>query len=116
MEKDIRLDKVHIDKLFHRFTYDLDFRNNQDVSILIAPNGCGKTTIFNLIDFIFNPTLRGYKNAITTPFENFVCILSNGNSVTLKKQKVTHKGPKRAPCVTTQNQKSRTKAQNALRA
>lgn len=95
MNQEIRLEKVHINNLFHRFTYDIDLRNGQDVSILIAPNGCGKTTIFNLIYFIFTPSLSGYKTAVSIPFESLDCFLSNGNCVTLKKVKPTPRKKKK---------------------
>ena len=51
-----RIERIVVKNLFGELNYDIDLRNGQDISILIAPNGCGKTTIFKFIDFIFNPT------------------------------------------------------------
>ena len=44
-----RIQKIEIRKLFNMFDYDIEIDAGNDVSVLIAPNGCGKTTIFNFI-------------------------------------------------------------------
>ncbi|MDR0991797.1 MAG: AAA family ATPase [Ruminococcus sp.] len=41
---------MKIEKLFGRFDYDLNFDNEDGVTILTGPNGFGKTTILNSID------------------------------------------------------------------
>ncbi len=87
MNQEVRLERVQITNLFHRFSYDINFQNGNNISILTGPNGCGKTTIFNLIEFIFNYSTSGYKIALTTPFDVFKCYLSNGHTVSLRKKK-----------------------------
>ena len=86
MNNNLRLNRVRIKKLFSRFTYDINLVNDENISILIAPNGCGKTTIFNIISFIFKPTITGYRNIINVPFESCECTLSNQKVVVLKKK------------------------------
>ena len=50
----IKIEKISVKYLFNKFHYELDLKKDtRDVSILIGPNGCGKTTIFNILDFIF---------------------------------------------------------------
>lgn len=83
----ILLDRIQVKNLFNRFTYDIKVKNGYNVAILIAPNGCGKTTIFNLIDFIFKPTISKFRRVSTIPFDNCVCTLSNGIKVELEIRK-----------------------------
>ena len=89
--KSLRLKRIRVGELFDRFNYDIDLNNGFNVGILIAPNGCGKTTIFNLINFIFNhtsslDTLLEYRNIVNVPFGFCECTLSNGNVVTLERK------------------------------
>lgn len=86
MNNNLRLERIRVNNLFGRFNYDINFDNGYDISILIAPNGCGKTTMFNLISFIFKPSVSGYRNIINIPFDSCECKLSNGKLVTLKKK------------------------------
>ena len=84
----ITLDKVIVKNLFGKLNYDIDFKTDKgNLSILIAPNGCGKTTIFRLINFVFNPCALTYKNICDVPFESFSCVLSNGKKITLVHEK-----------------------------
>lgn len=88
----VTLDKVIVKKLFGYLNYDIDFRTDKsDLSIFIAPNGCGKTTIFRLISFVFNPCSSTYKMISEVPFESFTCVLSNEKTITLihKKRRVS---------------------------
>ena len=85
----ITLDKVIVKNLFGNLNYDIDFKTDRsDLSILIAPNGCGKTTIFRLINFVFNPCDLTYKNVRDIEFESFSCVLSNGKKITLVHEKL----------------------------
>lgn len=86
MSENLRLERIRVNKLFNRFNYDIDLNNGFDVGILIAPNGYGKTTIFNLINFIFNPSLQGYRSVVNVPFDSCECTLSNGKVVTLERK------------------------------
>lgn len=85
----ITLDKVIVKNLFGNLNYDIDFKTDRsDLSILIAPNGCGKTTIFRLINFVFNPCALTYRNVCDIEFESFSCVLSNGKKITLVHEKL----------------------------
>lgn len=83
----LTLDRVVVKGLFDQFDYDINFKNGYDVSILIAPNGCGKTTIFRLIRFAFNNLSPSDASLLRIPFEKVECTLSNGYTVTLKPRK-----------------------------
>lgn len=61
--------KVKVDSLFGYLNYEIDLMN--DLSIVIAPNGFGKTTIFKLISFILKPTIEKYQNDVKSlPFQS----------------------------------------------
>lgn len=85
-QKTTRLKSVIIKKLFNLFDYTFDYENWCNLSIVIAPNGCGKTTIFKLISFILCPTSELLQTVISVPFESFECIFSNGNIAGLEKK------------------------------
>ena len=84
----IILECITIKNLFNRFDYAIDLRNGENVSILIAPNGCGKTTIFKIVNFIFRPTLQAYREVSVIPFDECECALSNGKKIKLKSKAV----------------------------
>lgn len=81
----IKLSQIIVKGLFDRFNYEIDIDIRNNASILIAPNGCGKTTIFKFISFLFKPTIGKFKDIKDIPFTKFSCILSNGKSVLLKR-------------------------------
>ena len=82
----VRIQKIIVKKLFGKFNYDLNLDNGYDVSILIGGNGSGKTTIFNLIDFIFNPIFDKYLKIKDIPFNEFKCVLSSGKTLRLYRE------------------------------
>ena len=47
------LKKIVIEKLFGHFTHDIEFKE-ENITILTAPNGYGKTICLKIIDAIFN--------------------------------------------------------------
>src|SRR5580704_5478404 len=50
----MQLDRVRVEGLFGRFTYDIAFRRPERITIIHAPNGFGKTAILTLIDAFFS--------------------------------------------------------------
>ncbi len=74
----VKIKSIHIKNLFNQFNYDIEVDIENDVAILIAPNGCGKTTIFKILDFMFNPSLNAFHEIKSIPFDTFSFQLSNG--------------------------------------
>lgn len=83
----ITIDRVVVKNLFNLFDYDINFKNEENVSIFIAPNGCGKTTIFNFLNFFSNPTEETFENIKNIPYDSFVCYYSNGTEISLTTNK-----------------------------
>lgn len=46
--------RIIVKELFGKFDYDIDFDNSENLTILTGLNGCGKTTLFTIIDSIVN--------------------------------------------------------------
>lgn len=85
---DIKISRIVVEKLFDRFDYDININTDNYVSILTAPNGCGKTTIFRFLDFIFNPQIKTFFEIKDIPFMSFSCVLSNGCTLEIKREKL----------------------------
>ena len=83
MEK-IRICRIQVTKLFGNISYDIDLNVDEPIAIITAPNGCGKTTLLNLISFVMSPEYDVFEKIRTIPFEAFRCVLSNGRTVELK--------------------------------
>jgi ABC-type transport system involved in cytochrome c biogenesis ATPase subunit len=54
----MRLEAVRVSGLFGRFTHELTFPPNERITIMIGPNGFGKTMILRILDALFNQPLR----------------------------------------------------------
>ena len=87
MEK-IWIRKIQVKKLFGNISYDIDFTENNPISIITAPNGCGKTTILNLVSFILNPDYETFLVICRIPFDEFKCVLSNGKTIVFMQKKL----------------------------
>ena len=98
--KKVKAERIIIKNLFNKFNYDFNLNNGYDISVLIGPNGCGKTTIFNIIDFLFHPIYHTYVKFKDIPFDNFECILSDGTTFKLIRNKTVDKK------TTSQNEKN----------
>lgn len=85
-KNEAHIKNIQVAKLFDRLDYDIEINTQNCVSILSAPNGCGKTTIFKMVDFIFSPTVKTFFEIKSIPFERFSCQLTNGYTLSLIKE------------------------------
>ena len=86
MNAQVRLSEVVVKNLFGWLSYDI--RLNDDMSFLLGPNGCGKTTILNMIDFILDPSSgRKLDKFYNIPFDEVSLTFSDGNTLGLKRNK-----------------------------
>lgn len=74
--------EIRVKNLFNYLNYNV--RLNENVSIILAPNGFGKTTLFNLVNFVLVPSLETYETYIKgIPFESFEIVLVNDTRISL---------------------------------
>jgi predicted ATP-binding protein involved in virulence len=50
----MQLERVRIEGLFGRFTHDIAFLRPENITIIHAPNGFGKTVVLTLINAFFS--------------------------------------------------------------
>ena len=54
----MRIDRIIVSGLFDRFNHDLVFKPDERITIMIGPNGFGKTMILRIVNALFNQPLR----------------------------------------------------------
>jgi len=73
------IETIKVDKLFSRYSFELTFDSAESVSIMIAPNGYGKTTLFHFVRFLLDPSYESYLDILGVPFRRIVCIMKDGS-------------------------------------
>ena len=70
----MQLERIRIEGLFGRFTYDIAFRRPEKITIIHAPNGFGKTAVLTLINAFFTRQFhvffKYYFKSLTLHFDN----------------------------------------------
>ena len=64
----IQIKKIIVKNLFDYYCYEIEMNSHSNISIIHAPNGYGKTTVFNLVKHYLD--LDVY-NIHLIPFEMF---------------------------------------------
>ncbi len=78
-----RIAFIRVDRLFSKFSFEITFASPETVSILIAPNGFGKTTMFHFINFMLFPSYESYIPILGIPFRRIVCVMKDGGEIGL---------------------------------
>ena len=52
------------------FSYDIDLNVDDPIAIITAPNGCGKTTLLNLISFVISPAYDVFEKMCNRPISH----------------------------------------------
>ena len=79
----MKIVNVSVEDLFYTYTYSIELNTDSLVSIIHAPNGYGKTTVFRLIRDIFDLNVKGIYNI---PFKRFSIELSDCTQITITKK------------------------------
>jgi energy-coupling factor transporter ATP-binding protein EcfA2 len=80
----MRLTKVKVEGLFGRFTYSVDLKLEDRITILHGPNGCGKTTLLRLV----GNALTGRYDAILQAVFSRLCLqFDNGAHVVFERHR-----------------------------
>ena len=64
--------------------YDMDLAD--PVTIITAPNGCGKTTLLHMFRFVMDPSGQSFERIRDLLFDEFRCDLTDGMAVGLKRK------------------------------
>ena len=80
----MRILSFEVEKLFGYYNYHIQFK--QDVTIIHGPNGCGKTTLIKLIDWIFNNKIYELK---AVKFEKISILLSDNTLINVEQKKLS---------------------------
>ncbi len=81
----LKVQRIQVSRLFDKLSYDISFDIGEPVAIITAPNGCGKTTMLNILAFVLSPTGDNVKAVVGVPFRSFRCFLSNGKQLLLER-------------------------------
>lgn len=76
----MKLIEVFVKNLLFRYSYRLEFKNN--ITIIHAPNGRGKSMLLKLIKAVIN---EEYEEINEIPFESLKLIFDNGDYIFVKK-------------------------------
>ena len=74
------LSRIFVERLFERFDYDITFDQEELLTILISPNGFGKTTILKII---YNFFAQNFRYFASLTFKEIRIHLSNGMGVAI---------------------------------
>ena len=74
------INRINVSGLFNYFEHDLVFKPDEQITIMIGPNGFGKTTILRLVNTLFNQPVRTLGRM---PFRSLVIYFDNGSKLSV---------------------------------
>lgn len=80
----MRIKRVHVQGLFGIFDHDIEMKLDERITIILGPNGYGKTTILRMVNGLFN---KRYYDLRQTPFHELKVVLDDGSSVVVTKSR-----------------------------
>ena len=88
----MNIERITVDGLFNRFNHDLVFNPDEHITIMIGPNGYGKTAILRIIDTLFNKLPQGLA---AFPFARLKVDFDDRTALTVETQSEEHTNGKR---------------------
>lgn len=92
------LSEVTVRGLFGRFDHEIALKKNERVTIMIAPNGFGKTMILRIINSLFNQQLR---QLAAMPFQEVSAGFDNGQRLTVTRTQPTESSSRKTKSILT---------------
>ncbi len=80
----MKIQKIEIKGLFDQFDYEIPLANHEDLLILTAPNGFGKTMILNIINSLFNKNFSFFQKLV---FKQIVFYFDTKQKIEIIKEK-----------------------------
>ena len=86
-----RIKSIYIEKLFGYFTYTIEPKEQKDLIIMYGDNGCGKTTILNILFHALAPEdSKGHRTFIAkTPFKKLIIDFVDGHLIEISRKTAT---------------------------
>jgi len=78
----MKIKKIDVIDLFDYYCYKIEMKEHDSISIIHAPNGYGKTTVFKLITYLLDFDVISMS---TIPFKKFTVELSDGSMMCVEK-------------------------------
>ena len=75
---------IKVIDLFDYYCYEIKIKAHDPISIIHAPNGYGKTTVFKMITYLLNLDIY---NMCSIPFTEFILELSDNTIISVKNEK-----------------------------
>ena len=72
--------EISVSKLFEKLTYTIPLKSNYGATIIHAPNGCGKTTLFRLVNALLNAK---FDELALTRFESLALCFDDGRRLVI---------------------------------
>ena len=76
----MRISEIAVHGLFARFDHEIELNPHERITIMLGPNGFGKTMILRIINVLFNLSPRSLGRM---PFEEFHVIFDDGSRLTV---------------------------------
>lgn len=78
----MKIKRIEVTDLFDYYCYEIETKGHDSISIIHAPNGYGKTTVFKMITYLLTLDITGISSI---PFSKFVVELSDGSRMCAEK-------------------------------
>ena len=80
----MKIKSIKVIDLFDYYCYEIKIKAHDPISIIHAPNGYGKTTVFKMITYLLNLDIY---NMCSIPFTEFILELSDNTIISVKNEK-----------------------------
>jgi predicted ATPase len=81
----MKISSIYVSGLFDTFDHRLEFKADEPITIMIGPNGYGKTMILRIIDTLFNSSPRRLS---VLPFKKVDVSFDDGTSISVLREAV----------------------------
>lgn len=78
----MRIRKINVEELFDYYSYEIVMKEHDAISIIHAPNGYGKTTVFKMVNYLLELDIIGIS---AVPFKKFVVEFTEGTILRVKR-------------------------------
>ena len=89
----MRISRIGVYGLFDRFDHELEFRPEEPVTIMIGPNGIGKTMMLRIINALFNAPLQSLE---ALPFQRLEVGFNDSSELCVERKAIKRERQKSA--------------------